>query len=279
MAQVRFLLYAGASALAVVGALPAQTALNPQTINEFECYVQSAEARMAARKTFLLAESDAALNTELVNGKKIVLNAVPGANPKKMTGTMLYDWTGSVFLPGATLERTIRMLQDYDHRPQYFGDVVASSKLNCRSGEGRFGYSMRLKEPAVIDSDYDVVWEKVDARRWKCRSFSTKVREVEKQRGYLLRLCTYWRIAANDQGVYVESEAIELSGQFGSVTRALGSMFMGISPEKSLRRTLNSIREVIQKPGDFALPPVGLPECGPVYKPAGCGGNGLRGKP
>jgi hypothetical protein len=225
---------------------------------------------MASRKTFLLAESDAALNEQLVAGK-IVLNAVEGSNPKKITGAMLFDWTGSVFLPGAKLDRTIRMLQDYDHRPQYFGDVVASSKLNCRS-DGHFGYSMRLKEPAVIDSDYDVVWEKVDARRWKCHSFSTKVREVEKQRGYLLRLYTYWRIAASDKGVYVESEAIELSGQFGSVTRALGSLFMGLSPEKSLRRTLNSIREVIQKPGDFALPPSGLSECGPVYKPAGCAG-------
>jgi hypothetical protein len=129
---------------------------------------------------------------------------------------------------------------------------------------------MQLKEPVVIDSDYDVVWEKVDARRWKCRSFSTKVREVEKQRGYLMRLYTWWRIAANDKGVYVESEAIELTGQFASVTRALGSLFMGLSPEKSLRRTLNSIREVVQKPAEFAFPPAGLPECGPAYKPAGC---------
>lgn len=250
--------------------LRAQQPLKPQTLNDFECYVQSAEARMTARKTFLVAESDSAMNDQLVRGKKIVLAAQSGANPRKITGAMLYDWIGTVFIPGATLDRMIRMLQDYDHRAQYFSEVVASSKLLCRTGEGHFGYSMRLKEPAVIDSDNDVVWEKVDARHWRCRSYSTKVRE-EKEKGYLLRLYTYWRVAEADKGVYVEGEAIELSGEFGSMTRALGSLFMGISPEKSLRRSLNSMREAMLKPGaEFALPPAGLPQCGEAYKPAAC---------
>ena len=151
--------------------LRAQQPLKPQTLNDFECYVQSAEARMTARKTFLVAESDSAMNDQLVRGKKIVLAAQSGANPRKITGAMLYDWIGTVFIPGATLDRMIRMLQDYDHRAQYFSEVVASSKLLCRTGEGHFGYSMRLKEPAVIDSDNDVVWEKVDARHWRCRSY------------------------------------------------------------------------------------------------------------
>jgi len=257
-------------------ALDGQT-VSSQTIGEFECYVQSAEARMASRKTFLLADTDAALNEQVMGGKKVVVSPIPGSNPRKMTDAMLFDWVGTVFIPGARLDRMMRMLQDYDHRAQYFGDLVVSSKLNCRSGEGHFGYSMRMKEPVVTDSDYDVVWEKVDAQRWKCRSCSTKVREVEKQHGYLLRLCSYWRVAAIDKGVYVESEAIELTGQFGSVTRALGSMFLGLSPEKSLRRSLTSIRDVVLRPGaEFALPPAGLPECGEVYKPAGCAAGSQR---
>src|SRR5215831_9124903 len=106
------LLCAGACALAAVSVLPAQTALSPKTVSEFECYVQSAETRMNARKTFLLADSDPALDQQLVNGKKIVLNAVPESNPRKITDANLYHWTGTVFIPGATLDRTIRMLQD-----------------------------------------------------------------------------------------------------------------------------------------------------------------------
>jgi hypothetical protein len=264
------LLLAGLSCLALIPGAHAQPQLKPQTISDFDCYLQSAEARMATRKTFLVADSDSAMNDQLVRGRKVVTNPIPGSNPRKIAGAMIFDWVGTVFIPGAKLDRTLRLLQDYDHRTQYFSEVVAASKLFCRTGDNHFGYTMRLKEPAVIDSDNDVVWQRVDEHRWRCSSYGTKVREVEKQKGYLLRLNTYWRVAETEQGVYVEGEAIEMSGEFGSMTRALGSLFLGISPEKSLRRSLTSIREALLKPGDFALPPTGLPACGEPYRPAPC---------
>jgi hypothetical protein len=183
---------------------------------------------------------------------------------------MLYDWIGSIFIPGTALDRTVSMLQDYDHRALYFPEIISTSKLLCRTGEDRFGFSMRLKEPAVIDSDNDVVWEKVDQRRWRCRSYSTRVHEVEKQHGYLLRLNSYWRFAETDKGVYVEGQTLTLSGEFGSLMRSLGSM-MGINPEKSLKKTLESMRESQLKAGlDFAKPPAGTPACGEPVRMAGC---------
>ena len=130
--------------------LPAQQ-VKPQTNQEYECYVQAAEARMGTRKP--LAAS----------GSKIDTTPGNGANPHKISGAMIYDWIGTVFIPGTTVDRTVRMLQDYDHRAQYFPEIISTSKLLCRSGEERFGFSMRLKEPAVIDIENDVVWERVDA--------------------------------------------------------------------------------------------------------------------
>ncbi len=256
------------SCLAIPGGVRAQQ-LKPQTVYDFECYVQSAEDRMASRRAFLVADENPAMKDQVLRGR-IVTAAVAGSNPRKVAGGLLFDWIGTVFIPGATVDRTLRMLRDYDHRAQYFSDVVATSRLMCRTGDTHFGYSMRLKEPTVIDADSDVVWEKVDDRRWKCRSYSTKVREVEKEKGYLLRLYTYWRLAAAENGVFVEGEAIELSGEFGSMTRALGSLFLGISPEKSLRRSLTSMRETMRKPGlEFADNANG-PRCGEPYRPAGC---------
>jgi hypothetical protein len=175
-----------------------------------------------------------------------------------------------VFIPGAKVDGTLRMLQDYDHRARFFSDVVSSSKLLCHTGDTHFGYTMRMKEPAPIDVTSDVVWEKVDDQHWRCRSYSTKVVEVEKEKGYLYRLYTYWRVAGVEKGVFVEGEAIELSGEFSSMTRALGSLFMGISPEKSLKRSLTSMRETMAKPGlEFANNP-GTPACGEPFRPAGC---------
>jgi hypothetical protein len=246
-------------------------ALKPATAREFDCYVQSAEMRMDARKAFLLADSDAALNDQLVRGRQITSTAPGGSNPHKVTGGQIYDWAASVFIPGGNLEKLILMLQDYDHRPLYFAETIAASKLLCRTGKDHFRYSMRLKEPAVIDVESDVSWERVDPRRWRCRSYSTNVQEVGKDHGYLRRLYSYWRFAETEKGVYAEGETITLSEEFGAMTRALGSMLLGINPEKSLKHSLASMRDSVLRPGlEIPSLPEGLPACGEPFHPGGC---------
>lgn len=244
--------------------------LKPETVHDFDCYVQSAEARGEARKVFLLADADSALNAQILRGQKPQTVAGNGANPHQIAGGQVYDWIGSIFIPGASLEKTVAMLRDYDHRAQYFSETVSSSKLLCHTGENHFRYTMRLKEPAVIDVESDVTWERVDAHRWRCRSLSTQVHEVGKDHRYLQRLYSYWRFAETGKGVYVEGETITLSGEFGSLMRGLGSM-MGINPEKSLKHSLESMRETMLRPG-LQVPPLpsGLPPCGEPSQPGGC---------
>jgi hypothetical protein len=241
--------------LLCAGSLAAQP-VTRETTQAFDCYIQTAEARMRTANTFLAADSDRKLEDQLVRGRRIVTAAANPANPHKLPGGMLYDWIGTVFIPGASLDRTIAMLQDYDHRAQYFSEVVSASKLLCRGGTDRFGFSMQLKEPAIIELESDVVWERVDRHRWQCRSYSTKVHEIGKQHNYLLRLNSYWRFAETDQGVFVQGETITLSGEFGSVMRTLGSL-AGISPEKSLRKSLEQMRETLLKPAlEFPVCPL-----------------------
>ena len=225
---------------------------------------------MDARTAFLVADSDSALNEQLVGGRQVRTIPANGVNPHKITDGQLYDWIGSVFIPDGSLDRTIRMLQDYEHRAQYFPEILSASRLLCRTGENHFRFAMRLKEPAVIDVESDVVWQRVDAHRWRCRSYSTKVQEVGKNHGYVLRLYSYWRFAQAEKGVYVEGETITVSREFGGFARALGSM-MGINPEKSLKRTLESMRVSVLKPGlEFAKPPAGMKDCGDPVQPGGC---------
>ncbi len=245
--------------------------LKPETAQQFDCYIQAAEARMDARKAFLLADTDTALNEQLVRGQKIRTFEANGPNPHKLTGGQLYDWIGTAFIPGTTLDRLLRVLQDYEHRAQYFPETISTSKLHCMTGTDHFQYSMRMKEPAVLDVDSDVVWGRVDAQRWRVRSFSTRVAEVGKDHGYLRRLYSYWRFAETGKGVFVESETITLSDEFGSVTRMLGSALLGINPEKSLRHSLVSMRETMSKPG-LELPklPAGLPACGAPVPASTC---------
>ncbi|SPE38633.1 conserved exported hypothetical protein [Candidatus Sulfopaludibacter sp. SbA6] len=269
------LLAAFISFLAIPAGLRAQ--VKPETQHDFDCYIQSAEARMDARKPFVLADADSALNQKLVRGQKIETIAANGVNPHKLAGGQLYDWIGTVFIPGGSLDRLIRMLQDYDHRPQFFPETISTSKLLCRTGENHFRYTMQLKEPAVIDVESDVVWERVDQHRWRCRSYSTHTSEVGKDHGYLRRLYSYWRFEEGDKGIYVESETITLSDEFGSMARTFGSMLLGINPEKSLRHSLASMRESVLKPGlEIPTLPAGLAACGEAVRPGGCAVAGTQ---
>lgn len=225
---------------------------------------------MASRSAFLAVDADPALLQSVVRGRNIQTVPGNGPNPHKIAGAMIYDWIGTVFVPNTTVKRTVKMLQDYNHRAQYFPEIISSARLLCRSGDERFGFAMRLKEPAVIDSENDVVWERVDARRWRCRSYSTKVNEIGKQHGYLYRLNSYWRFAEDERGVLIEGETITLSGEFGSLMRTLGSL-AGINPEKSLKKTLASMRERLAKPGlEFTQPPLGAADCGQPLLPPDC---------
>jgi hypothetical protein len=254
-------------------ALPAATnvgQVKPATERDFNCYIQAAEAGMDARKAFLLADSDGALKEQLLRGRVLTVAAV-GGNPRKLTGGQVYDWTGSVFIPGVRLDRLVSMLQDYGHRPRYFPETISASKLLCRTGKDHFRYSMRLKEPAVIDVESDVVWNRVDPHRWRLHSYSTAVSEVGKDHGYLRKLYSYWRFAEVEQGVYVEGQTITLSDEFGSMARTFGSMLLGMNPEKSVRHSLASMRESMLNPSlEIPAAPEGLPECGEPVKPGEC---------
>src|ERR1035437_8755499 len=135
-----------ACCLLLSAGLPAQQ-LKPETPQQFDCYIQAAEARMDARKAFLLADTDTALNEQIVRGQKIRTMEANGPNPLKLDGGQLYDWIGAAFIPGTTLERLLGMLQEYGHRARYFPETITDSKLLCLTGTDRFQSSMRMKEP------------------------------------------------------------------------------------------------------------------------------------
>jgi hypothetical protein len=262
-------------AVLLCGVLAAQSP-KPETVQAYQCYVESAEARMRTAERFMTVDSNPALEEQLVRGHKILTFLGNGPNPHKVPGGMLYDWIGAIFIPGTTVDRTVRMLQDYDHRAQYFSEIMSASKLLCRQGEGRFGFSMTLKEPSVVETENDVTWERLDGQRWICRSYSTKVHEIGKQHNYLVRLNSYWRFRETPKGVVVQGQTITLSGEFGSLMRTLGSL-AGINPEKSLKKSLELMRETMTKPNmEFALPPAGLPDCGAPYSTPACPTSAAR---
>ena len=72
---------------------------------------------------------------------------------------LVHDWVGSVFIPGATLERTLAMVQDYDHHKDVYKPEVIDSRVISHTGNDFHIYLRLLKKKVitvVLNSEHDV---------------------------------------------------------------------------------------------------------------------------
>src|SRR3954447_22470623 len=101
--------------------------LKPQTLGAFDQYVRQTEERLNSSKLFLWADEVPARAARVRQGEIVVMpyNAKPDI---KIQDGLIHDWVGSVFIPGATLERTLTLVQDYNHHKDVFKPDVLDSK-------------------------------------------------------------------------------------------------------------------------------------------------------
>ncbi len=226
--------------------------LTPEASAAFDRYVSEAESRM---------ERDAELDSTL-RGGEVRVEPVPQASGGGVPGGIIQDWTGTMFVPGATLRQVRSVLRDYsDYKKFYFPKVIESNELAHTGDE--YDVFLRLSErlvvPVVLNSTYHVRYSQPDARHLTVTSRSTRIAEVRDpgnsyademppgdDSGFLWRLNTYWRFTAADGGVYAACEAVSLSRD---VPLGLGWMLKGFLesfPKDSMLNTLHGTRAAIE---------------------------------
>jgi hypothetical protein len=238
--------------------------LNPETLEAFAAYVREAEAAMEedlpSGTQFLWSDRTLA-RAHLVRRGEIVAQFWSGSGPAKVPGGLIHDWVGAVFTPGTTVEATLRLVQDYDHHQDIYKPEVLVSKLMRHRGNDFEIYLRLLKKKiltVVLDTDHDVRYRCLDATRWLCRSYTTRIAEVEnagtpKEQvlpadtglGFLWRLYSYWRFQERDAGVYIECRAMSLTRD---VPMGLGWVIEPIIqklPRESLIHTLDCTRRAL----------------------------------
>jgi hypothetical protein len=202
--------------------------LAPQTAEAFDTYIREAEAAMEATLsggTFLWSDLNPRRSKEVREGQ-IVAQFWAGQGAVQVPNGLIHDWIGAAFIPGATLEDTLRLIQDYDNRKTIYTPEVIDSKLVSRMGNDFQIYLRLLKKKiitVVLDTDHDVRYRAIDRTRWICHSRTTRIAEVENAgsaketvlppdtgHGFLWRLYSYWRFE-EESGVYVECRAISLT--------------------------------------------------------------------
>lgn len=247
--------------------------LKAATVAAFDRYVQLSEQRMATDlpATFLRidglpADQRDASYSRLRAGDVITeqLRTLENGQPIPVPGGIIHHWNGLAFVRGATLQKTLAFLQDYDHQDKYYAPDVQRSKLLLRNGNN-FKIFLRLRKHKIVtvllNTEYDVKYTALDPSRSSSRGLSTHIAEVENadnpdgpekpvgnDSGYLWRLYSYWRFYEGDGGVYIQLEAISLTRGIPTGFGWLIRPFITSIPQESLTFTLTHTRDALQKP-------------------------------
>ena len=265
------------SACLLIGLLslptPAAAAeLRPEAVRGFEQYVELTERRiqndLQPGGAFLWVDAlpearrrEAAAQLRL--GEVVIerMETRETASSISTPGALIHHWVGTVLIPGATLERVLRTIQDYDRHQDYYSPEVVKSRTLEHRGK-YFRIYLRLKRvkvvTAVFDTEHQVRYHDLDSTRAYSESRSSRVAELKdpgeaseralaagEDRGFLWRLNSYWRFYETQEGVYVQCEAVSLTRDIPTGLGWLVGRFVQSIPRESLEFTLQSTRSAV----------------------------------
>lgn len=249
--------------LLLLAAAPARAAeLKPATVAAFDRYVRATEARMAAE----LGSTDRFIRAGPIKPGAFVIERQTTRDAGKeieIPDGLVHHWVGAVFVPGATVDRAVALLQDYDRHAAIYRPNVARSKLLARDGDTfrvYLRFFMKKIITVVVNSEHDARFFRPARDRAHSRIYSTRIAEVdnpdtsrEREKpvgndgGYLWRLYSYWRFLERDGGTYVQCESISLTRGIPTGFGWLIGPFVTSIPRESLTFTLETTRAALAK--------------------------------
>ena len=247
--------------------------LRPETAQAFNRYAQFTEARIngevSQNERFLYVEGltperRSQVLAALKSGELFMerLQTLDGSGQKiEAPDGLIHHWLGTVFVPGANLQQTIALMEDYNHHQDiYKPEVVRSRTLSREGNDFKIYYRLRKKKviTVTLNTNHDIHYFPVDSKHWYSRSYSTRIAEVvdadtpnEREKpvghdgGFLWRMNSYWKFEEKDGGVYVECESISLTRDIPTGLGWLIKPFVTSVPKESLEMTLSATRAAL----------------------------------
>lgn len=258
------------SALGVAAVSLSAAELQSRTVAAFDRYVRAAEAEMAREVPFLhvdtLLEVERLTKLAAINRGDLYIERLETREAGKeidVPSGLIHHWLGAVFVPGATVDQALELLQDYDHHADIFRPAVARSRLVSRDGDVfrvDLRFYMKKVIAVVVNTENEARFTRLGPGRARSRIYSLRVAEVEdpgtprekekpvgKDGGFLWRLYTYWRFLERDGGTYVQCEAISLTRGIPIGFGWLIGPFVNSIPRESLAFTLETTRETLAR--------------------------------
>lgn len=248
--------------------------LRTETIQAFNKFIASVEVRLEPRfsgRNFLWSDEFPAVRQELLKGI-VIAQPVEGSGIVPLKGGLVQDWRGAVFIPHASLQDVMSIVQDYDRHREYYKPDIENAKIESRQGDEFLVYMRIVKAKLmfsdVLNTEHAIQFVHLDAKRVYSRSYSKRISEVAapgqtdehelpvgQDRGLLWRLYGYWFFEERDGGVFVTCESITLTRDFPFGMAGLLAPVIHNLPGESLRRSLEQTRKaVVSRSGTGSSP-------------------------
>ena len=174
---------------------------------------------------------------------------------------MIHHWEALSFIPNATVDDVLKILEDYDHHSEYYKPDVEQSKTLQHDGN-HYRVFLRFRRHKVItvvlNTTHDVNYFRDSATRAHSRSSAVKIAEVdsagsndEREKapgddgGFLWRMETWWRLEERDGGVYIQSEVVSLTRDIPTGLGWMVGPFVSGIPKESLAFTMDATRKAV----------------------------------
>jgi hypothetical protein len=251
-------------AACLLASLPEATRvqLKPPTVEAFDKYMKAAQARFdrSLRTGPFLWVDGSPDRKRAVSEGRILAEPSNQSGDIEVPDGLIHDWTGAVFVPGATLAQTLQMVEDYNnHKNIYRPDIIDSRLLSRRDDD--FHVFLRIVKKqiltVVLNTEHDVRYVRLDRTRWYSKSFTTRIAEVEdpgpnehelppgNDHGFMWRLDSFWKFQERDGGVYLECQAVSLTRDVPAGLGWLINPIIRSLPRESLTNTLKATRRAL----------------------------------
>ncbi|MGA7342971.1 MAG: hypothetical protein WBX18_20385, partial [Terracidiphilus sp.] len=218
---------------------------------------------------FLALAAPAEQNRILLRKGELLIEELTPSTGAELPGALLHHWRGTAFVPGATAAEFERLLKNFNAYPQFFSPQILEARVLSPRGDGQqdgdhFQVLLRVRQrhviTVVLDTTYDIVFERIDAQNGYSTSRSTRISEVgsagaadehaldsKQDHGFLWRQNTYWSYEERDGGLYMQIESVSLTR---SIPTGLGwavGPFVKSVPRESLEFTLRSASSALRR--------------------------------
>ncbi|MGH9254348.1 MAG: hypothetical protein ACRD3C_07235 [Vicinamibacterales bacterium] len=256
--------------LVIQAASAAGAELQPRTVAAFDRYVRVTEALANRDVPFLWidgrSDAERRATLERVHRGELVIERLTTRDDGKaieVPGGLIHHWLGSVFVPKATVNQALTLLQNYDEHATIYRPAVARSRTLSHEGDMYrvfLRFFMKKVITVVVNSEHEARFSRPAPDRAQSRIYSVRIAEVEnpdtpgerekpmgQDGGYLWRLYTYWRFLERDGGTYVQCEAISLTRGIPTGFGWLIGPFVTSIPRESLSFTLVTTRTTLER--------------------------------